>query len=60
MLEELVAAVVDRGDRRVRLEDALAGELLGEVFAGVEELEEAANRVDVVVWELDLARLRGC
>jgi hypothetical protein len=59
VLEELVAAVVDRGDRGVRLEDALAGELLREVFASVEEFEEASDSVDVVVWELDLTRLRG-
>lgn len=46
--EELVARVVDGGGGRVGLEDALAGELLGEVLARVEVLEEAADRVHVV------------
>jgi hypothetical protein len=36
----------------------LARKLLGEVFASVEVLEEAADSVDVVVRELNLARLR--
>lgn len=57
VLEELVAAVVDRGNRGVRLEDALARELPGEVFASVEEFEEASDGIDVVIWELDLTRL---
>lgn len=59
VLEELIAAVVDRGDRGIGLEDALAGELLREVFASVEELEEASDGVNVIFWELDLAWLRG-
>jgi hypothetical protein len=36
----------------------LARKLLREVFASVKVLEEAADSVDVVVRELNLARLR--
>ena len=57
MLEELVSGVVDGGGARVVLEDALAGELLGEVLACVEELEEATYGLDVLVWEVYLAGL---
>lgn len=57
MLEELLAALIDLRDGRVGLENARAGDLLGEVLAGVEELEEAADGVDILFIELDLARL---
>lgn len=57
VLEELVAGVVDGGGGGVVLEDALAGELLGEVLSGVEEFEEAAYSVDVLLGEVDLAGL---
>jgi len=57
MLEELDARVVDLGERRVHLECPLAGDLFGEVLAGIEELEEAADGVDVFVTEVDLTRL---
>jgi hypothetical protein len=57
VLEQLVARVVDLGQAGVGLEDALAGDLAGEVLAGVEVLEEAADGVDVVVEELNLAGL---
>lgn len=38
-------------------EVARAGDLFGEVFAGVEVFEEAGDGVDVVVEELNSARL---
>lgn len=57
MLEELVARVIDGGDGGVGLEDALARQLFGEVFAGVEEFEKAADSFDVLVGQLDPARL---
>jgi hypothetical protein len=57
MLEQLVARHVDIGDGRVLLERALAGHLLGEIVARVEELQEAANGVDVLVGEFNLASL---
>ena len=57
VLEELVARVIDGGGSRVVFEDALARELLGEVLARVEELEEAAYGVDVLVGEVYLAGL---
>lgn len=53
VLEELVACVVDGGGGRVVLEDALAGELLGEVLARVEVFEEAAYSLNVLVRKLD-------
>lgn len=59
VLEELVAAVVDGRDGGIGLEDALAWELLGEVLARVEVLEEASDGVDVVFGELNLTGLRG-
>ena len=49
VLEQLVARVVDLGHGRVGLERALAGDLAREVLARVEELEEAADGVDVFV-----------
>lgn len=42
------------------LEGALLGDLLGEVFAGVEEFEEAADGFDAVVEELNCAGLSKC
>lgn len=59
VFEELVARVVDLGDGGVGLELARVGELAREVFACVEEFEEAAYCVDVFVGELDLAGLLG-
>lgn len=57
VFEKLLAAVIDGGESRVRFEDALAGELFGEVLAGVEVLEEAADSLDVEVGQLNLTRL---
>jgi hypothetical protein len=57
VLEQLVARVVDFGQGRVGLEGALAGDLAREVLARVEELEEAAYRIDVFVGELYLPGL---
>lgn len=57
VFQQLVAAVVDRGDRGVGFEDSLAGELLGEVFTSVEVLEETADSAKVKVCELNLAWL---
>lgn len=59
VLEELVARVVDLGQRGVRLQLARVGELAREVLARVEELEEAADGFGVIVGELDLAGLVG-
>lgn len=60
VLEQLDAGVVDGGDRRIVFEASLAGQLAGEVFVCVEELEEAADGIDVFVGEVDLARLPDC
>lgn len=60
VLEELVARHVDVGNRGVLLERALARHLLGEVIARVEELEEAADGVNVLAGKLDLAGLLAC
>ena len=60
MPEELVAIVVDVRERGVRLEVSLPGELLGEVVAGVEVLEEGADAVEVLVREVDVAGLLSC
>ena len=59
VLEELVARVVDGRRRGVVLEDALAGELLGEVLARIEEFEEDADGLDVLFEEFDGARLQS-
>ena len=48
MLEQLVAGLVDRGNRWIDLERSLAWYLLGEVIASIEELEEAADSFEVV------------
>lgn len=58
MLQELFATLVHLRDRGVGLERSLSGDLLGEVVASVEELEEAADTVNVFGGELDLAWLR--
>jgi hypothetical protein len=61
VLEQLLARHVDIGDRRVLLERPVAGDLPREVVACVEELEEAADGVDVLTGELNLAGLfRAC
>jgi hypothetical protein len=57
MLEQLVTRLVDVGYRGVGFERLLAGDLAREVVSGVEKLEEAADRVDIVGGELNLARL---
>lgn len=59
VLEQLDAVLIDLGEGRVRLERARAGQLLGEVLARVQELEEAADGLDVLFGELDLAGLGG-
>lgn len=58
MLEELLAGLVDLGEGGIDLELALTGHLAGKVVAGVEVLEEAADRVDLFGGKLNLARLR--
>ena len=58
VLEELLARHVDVGDRGVLLQRSLAGHFLGEIVAGVEEFEEAANGLEVFVGKLDLTGLR--
>lgn len=57
VLEELVAGVVDGRGSWIVFEDALTGELLGEVLSGVEEFEKAAYSIDVLVGKVDLAGL---
>lgn len=56
VLEELLAGLVDLGKRGVIFELSLARNLPGEVVAGVEVFEEAADCVDFLRGELDLAR----
>lgn len=57
MLEQLNARVVDRWDGGIVFEASLARQLAGEIFLGIQEFEEAADGIDVFVWEVDLARL---
>ena len=57
VLEELVARLVDGGRAGVALELARAGHLAREVVARVEEFEEAAYGVEVLVYEVDTALL---
>lgn len=59
MLQKLITRLVDLGDAGVHLELALAGNLLGEVVASVEELEEAADGIEVVLAEVDGAGLES-
>lgn len=53
MFEQLDARVVDRWDGGIVLETSLAGQLAGEIFLGIQEFEEAADGIDVFVWEVD-------
>jgi hypothetical protein len=57
MLQQLVACLVDFRDRGVGLEGSLARDLLGKVFPGIEELEEAADSIEVFVGKFDLSWL---
>ena len=57
VLEKLIAARVDLGNRWVLLKRALARDLLREVVARVQKLEEASNGIDVLAGELNLAGL---
>ena len=59
MLKELVSSFIHLRDAVVGLQLALAGDLLGEVVAGVEKFEEAANGIDIVASEFNLTRLRA-
>ena len=59
MPQQVLARVVDVGEAGVCFEDALAGDFAGKVFACVEEFEEAADSIVVLVWELDLSLLLG-
>lgn len=58
MLKELDARIIDGRDAGVVFEGSLAQQLAREVFACVEELEEAADGINVFIGELDVARLR--
>ena len=53
VLEELVACLVNAGDGRVDFELAAAGQPAWEVVACVEEFEEAADGLDVLVYQVD-------
>lgn len=53
MLEELITCFVDCWCRRIALEIAGSGDLAGEVVACVEEFEEAAYCVEILVNEVD-------
>lgn len=57
MFEQLDARVVDRWNGRIVFEASLARQLAWEVFLGIQEFEEAADGIDVFVWEVDLSRL---
>lgn len=57
VLEQLIARLIDLGDSGVLLELTLAGNLLREVVAGVEELEEAADGVEPVLAQVNGAGL---
>ena len=57
VLEQLVAHVIDTRGSRIGLEVARAGYLLGEVFARVQEFEEAADSLNVLIRKLDLTGL---
>ena len=59
MLEELRAGLVDGGDGGIGFERPLAWDLLGKVFARVQELQEAPDGLDVVRGEIDCAGLEG-
>lgn len=57
VLQELIAALVDLRDRGIGFEGTLAGNLPGEIVASIQELEEAADSVNVFGCELQLTRL---
>jgi hypothetical protein len=57
MLEQLVASLVDGGDICVGFQVARAGDLTREVVARVEVFKEAANGVEIFVYEIDSALL---
>ena len=61
MLEQLRAVLVNRGGRGIGGESAV-GEFGGEIFARVEVFEEAADGLEVGVWEVDAVVLcaRNC
>lgn len=57
MLQKLVTCHIDIRHRWILLERSLAGNLLGEIVTGVEELEEATDGVEILAGQLDLAGL---
>lgn len=57
MFEQLDARIVDCWNGGIVFEASLARQLAGEVFVGIQELEEAADGIDIFVWEVDLSRL---
>lgn len=57
VLQQLLARLVDRRDRRVLLQHALARQLFREVVAGVQKFEEAAHSVELFGYKIDLSRL---
>lgn len=59
VLEQLVARLVDIGERRVRLELPGAGHLAREVVARVQEFEETSDGIDVAAGQVDMAGLDG-
>lgn len=59
MFEELDARIIHGWDAGVVFEGSLAQQLAREVFACVEELEEATDSINVFIGELDVARLKN-
>lgn len=61
MFEQLFAGIVDAWGRRIFFQAALRAafrlDAFREVFARVQVLEEAADRVNVLVWQFDSACL---
>lgn len=55
--EQLLARVVDVRHERIRLQRARLVQLLGEVFARVEVLEQTSDGEDVVVGQVDALSL---
>lgn len=57
MLQQLLATLIHRRQRRVLLKRTLALQLPGEVVSCVEELEEAADGIGLVAGEFNLSWL---
>lgn len=58
VFEQLDARVVDGWNSGIVFEASLARQLAREVFVSIQEFEEAADGIDVFVWEVDLSRLK--